>query len=345
MAFSPDSAAAADIHAAAAALRAGELVAFPTETVYGLGADASQPQALAALYALKGRPTNHPVIVHIASADMIDAWAVRIPAYARALATQFWPGPMTLILPRAAHVLDAVTGGQAAVGLRVPAHPLAQALLRAHAGGVAAPSANRFGHVSPTTAAHVRAEFGDAVQVLDGGPCEVGIESTIVDCTGPTPHILRPGAITLAMVEACAQGIPVKDAHGMAVSSHSSVKNPMERESSHSNAPKPASNEHLRHSGGLESHYAPTLPARLVEDVHHRANAHRAAVFSKVRPADAHAWLAAPSDATVYAQCLYATLRELDGSGAQEIWVETPPEGPAWAGVRDRLAKATAPRG
>jgi L-threonylcarbamoyladenylate synthase len=280
---------------------------------------------------------------------MLDAWAVRIPAYARALAARFWPGPLTLILPRAAHVLDAVTGGQPAVGLRVPAHPLAQALLRSHGGGIAAPSANRFGHVSPTTAAHVHAEFDQAVQVLDGGPCEVGIESTIVDCTGDVPKILRPGAITAHMVRACIDNAPhtpaTENTLGMGDSDTFGLKNPLERVFSTRKSPGTATTAHLRHSGGLESHYAPNAPAHLVADVHRRNGVQCAAVFSQKRPFGALAWRTAPADAAGYSRLLYAALRELDSYGAAEIWVETPPDGPEWAGIRDRLNKATAPRG
>jgi L-threonylcarbamoyladenylate synthase len=187
---------APDIERAVALLRAGELVAFPTETVYGLGADAANPAAVAKIFAAKGRPQDHPLIVHLDGAAQLDAWARDIPAYAFELAEAFWPGPLTLILKRQPGVPDAVTGGQDTVGLRVPGHPLALELLRAFGGGLAAPSANRFGRISPTTARHVREELGEAVaMVLDGGPCQVGIESTILDCTGGAPRILRPGMV------------------------------------------------------------------------------------------------------------------------------------------------------
>ncbi|MGH9027962.1 MAG: L-threonylcarbamoyladenylate synthase, partial [Acidimicrobiia bacterium] len=186
--------AGAEIDEAAAVLRGGGLVAFPTETVYGLGADAARPLAVARLYAVKRRPTGHPVIVHLPDADVIDDWAVAVPDGARRLAAACWPGPLTLLLRRAPSVLDVVTGGLDTVGVRVPAHPVAQSLLRAFGGGVAAPSANRFGAVSPTTADHVRSDLGDGVDVvLDGGPCPVGVESTIVDCSGERPVVLRPG--------------------------------------------------------------------------------------------------------------------------------------------------------
>ena len=197
------------VSSAAERLARGELVAFPTETVYGLGADASSAAAVARIFAAKGRPADHPLIVHLAEAAHMAHWATDLPAVTWALAEAFWPGPLTLIVPRAAHVLNDVTGGQATVGLRVPSHPVARELLRAFAAlgdgprGVAAPSANKFGHVSPTTAAHVREEFGDAIYVLDGGACEVGIESTIIDCTAVDQQgagrlrLLRPGLITV----------------------------------------------------------------------------------------------------------------------------------------------------
>jgi len=187
------------IEKAAALLRQGELVAFPTETVYGLGADASNPEAVAKIFAAKGRPADHPLIVHIPGVEHLDRWAREIPETAFASAKAFWPGPLTLILKRQPNVPDAVTGGQDTVGIRVPGHPLALELLKAFDGGVAAPSANRFGHVSPTTAQHVHDELGSAVaMVLDGGPCRVGIESTIVNLTGPQSRILRPGMISAA---------------------------------------------------------------------------------------------------------------------------------------------------
>src|SRR4249919_832993 len=198
MSLVPDS----EIARAAAILRAGGLVAFPTETVYGLGADASSPAALGRMFAAKGRPSDHPVIVHLQAGEDLTHWARNIPVVAQQLADHFWPGPLTLVLRRAAGVLDAVTGGQETVGLRTPSHPIAQRLLKAFGGGIAAPSANRFGRVSPTTAQHVRDELGDALDlILDGGPCEVGIESTIVDLSTGTPVLLRPGRIGVAEIE------------------------------------------------------------------------------------------------------------------------------------------------
>jgi L-threonylcarbamoyladenylate synthase len=248
---SAQSAQSQDIARAAALLRAGELVAFPTETVYGLGADARNPEAVAKVFAAKGRPADHPLIVHLASADALDAWATDIPAYARKLARSLWPGPLTLILKKQRRVPDAVTGGQDTVGLRVPAHPLALQLLQAFAGadngGIAAPSANRFGRISPTTAQHVRDEFqlalGDrVVMVLDGGPCDVGIESTIVDCSRGGPVLLRPGAISAGRIAAVCGRFPV------------SAGQP----SAPNEAPVP------RASGTLAAHYAPSTPLLLV---------------------------------------------------------------------------------
>ena len=305
----------------------GGLVGLPTETVYGLAADASNPAAVARIFAAKGRPADHPVIVHLAAATDIDAWAVDIPPEARALAAAFWPGPMTLILKRASHVLDAVTGGQDTVGLRVPSHPVAQAVLAGFAAarggrpaGVAAPSANKFGRVSPTTAQHVRDEFGAAVAcVLDGGDCEVGIESTIVDLSGAVPRVLRPGRITRAQVEAV-------------------LGRPLDAGKHSSDAP--------RHSGGLDAHYAPRTPTRVVGATELDATlashgAARCAVLGIGKaPAGVAAAVALPADVQAYAHGLYAALRDLDARGAAVILVERPPEGVAWEGVNDRLRRA-----
>ncbi|HEX7022744.1 MAG TPA: L-threonylcarbamoyladenylate synthase, partial [Trueperaceae bacterium] len=227
-----------DIHAAADILRAGGLVAFPTETVYGLGADAANPEALAKVFAVKGRPTDHPLIVHLASPEQLDEWAEPVPELALRLVDAFWPGPLTLILRRAPGVLDAVTGGQDTVGLRVPRHPVARELLRAFGGGVAAPSANRFGRISPTTAAHVRADLGERVDaILDGGPSEVGLESTILDLSSREPRILRPGGITAGQLAKVLGQAPAVGGVG---------------------AP--------RVSGSLASHYAPRTPSVVVRD-------------------------------------------------------------------------------
>lgn len=306
----------AEIHRAAEILRAGGLVAFPTETVYGLGADASSAEAVARLYAAKGRPADHPVIVHFATAEGAFAFAREIPAEARKLAAQFWPGPLTMVLKRSPKAKDFVTGGQDSVGLRVPSHPVAQALLREFHGGVAAPSANRFGNVSATSAAHVVEEL-DVEYLLDGGPSEVGIESTIVDLTSGVV-LLRPGRISREEIENLLQ---IK------------VKNP------DSSSP--------RHSGGLARHYAPRTPARLVAP--HALDAEIArlgtavAVLAFSRPDErVDYWIRMPKEPQAYARRLYAALRELDTAGCETILVESPPETPEWTAVRDRLSRAAA---
>ena len=309
----------AEIRRAAALLQAGGLVAFPTETVYGLGADASSAEAVARLYRVKGRPADHPVIVHFARADEAFTWALEVPETARILAREFWPGPLTLILKRSGKAGDWVTGGQPSVGLRVPSHPVARGLLEAFGGGVAAPSANRFGHVSPTSGAHVRADLGAEVDLLlDGAPSEVGIESTIVDVTSGTPVVLRPGAVTReAIEERLKQKVKAKGA----------------------DAP--------RHSGGLERHYAPRTPAQLVpthaldrEIARHGA---AVAVLAFSRPDErVDFWLRMPRDPATYAQKLYAALRELDSAGCSRILIEAPPESSDWTAVRDRLMRACA---
>ncbi|MDQ3459468.1 MAG: L-threonylcarbamoyladenylate synthase [Deinococcota bacterium] len=301
-------------------LRSGGLVAFPTETVYGLGADALNPAAVAKVFAAKGRPADHPLIVHLAASSALPDWAVDVPDEAYGLAGRFWPGPLTLILTRHPRVPGAVTGGQATVGLRVPAHPVAQRLLEAFGSGVAAPSANRFGKLSPTTAAHVRAEFGGGVFVLDGGPCEVGLESTIVDLSGAAPRLLRPGGVSLSALEAVL---------GRSVS----VKG--------ENAP--------RAPGTLASHYAPATPVRLLaaegfeERLRSLAAGNSVAVLARRgRPADARvtSWLELPDEPAAYGRGLYAALRELDAVGADLIAVEAVPEGEPWEAARDRLLRA-----
>lgn len=298
-------------------LRGGGLVAFPTETVYGLGADAGSAQAVSKLYNVKGRPVEHPVIVHFASADEAFRWAREVPDGARALAKRFWPGPLTLILKRSALAQDFVTGGQDNVGLRVPSHPVAHELLAAFGKGVAAPSANRFGHVSPTTAAHVREDLGKDVDlVLEGGPSEVGIESTIVDFSSGSPVLLRPGRIAKAELEEVLKS-NVEDRRG----------------------------ESPRHSGGLERHYAPRTPARLVPthelDKEIAKLGDKLAVLAFSRPDErVDYWLRMPREARAYAQRLYAALRELDSAGCQAILIESPPDAPEWAAVLDRLRRA-----
>jgi len=317
----------ATIALAARLLAAGRLVAFPTETVYGLGADASNEAAIARLYAVKGRPPGHPVIVHFDAADAAFAWSREVPGAARALAAVFWPGPLTMILKRADCARDFVTGGQDAVGLRVPSHPVAQALLAefrrvkgdARAAGVAAPSANRFGRVSPTSAAHVHADLGaDADLVLEGGDAEVGIESTIVDLSRGAPVLLRPGHVSRGDLErVLGAAVAQKDAAAPA------------------------------HSGGLERHYAPRTPAMLVAthalDGEIASRGSRVAVLAFSRPDErVDYWIRMPRDPASYAQRLYGALRELDGAGCEAILIEEPAEEPQWSAVRDRLQRAAA---
>jgi len=268
---------------------------------------------VARLYALKGRPADHPVIVHFGSADKAFAWARELPAAARTLAARFWPGPLTLILKRSALAGDFVTGAQDSVGLRVPSHPVAVELLKEFSNGIAAPSANRFGMVSPTTAEHVRADLGDAVElVLEGGPSHVGIESTIVDLSGQAPALLRPGAITQQQLEKLLPGLETRNVSA------------------------------LRHPGSLERHYAPRTPLRLVpaHDLDKQISLLRArvAVLAFSRPDErVDHWIRMPRDPEAYAQRLYAALRELDSAGGDAILVEAPPGGPEWAAVCDRL--------
>jgi L-threonylcarbamoyladenylate synthase len=307
-----------EIARAAEILRAGGLVAFPTETVYGLGADASNAAAVARLYAVKARPADHPVIVHFGSAGQAFSWAREVPASAKSLAERFWPGPLTLILKRSAKAKDFITGGQDSVGLRVPAHPVSRELLRVFGSGIAAPSANRFGLVSPTTAAHVREDLGAEVDlVLEGGPSEVGIESTILDLSG-NAVLLRPGAISKSELEK-ALNSPITE---------KTVSSP-------------------RHSGGLERHYATRTPARMVPahalDKEITRLKHRVAVLAFSRPDErVDYWLRMPREPEAYAKRLYAALRELDTADCEQILVEAPPEAPEWAAVRDRLQRACA---
>jgi L-threonylcarbamoyladenylate synthase len=308
-----------ELEHATEALRAGEVIAFPTETVYGLGGDARNPSAVRRIYELKGRPAGHPLIVHLAGPESLEQWAAVVPVAARRLAERFWPGPLTLVLARAAGVPDEVSGGERSVALRVPAHPLAQRLLIAFGGGIAAPSANRHGRVSPTTAGHVREEFGASVPiVLDGGACAVGLESTIVSCLDDEVLVLRPGGVTLPELEAVVGRVR-----------------------------RAARGEGPRAPGTLAAHYAPATPLRLVT---------RAALAAAVRgpaiavlaqgtaPADYRGplWLDAGAAAARYAHDLYANLRRLDHVAAATIVVETVPDGIEWEAVRDRLARAAA---
>lgn len=324
----------ADFQRAVELLRAGELVALPTETVYGLGADAANPRAVAKIFAAKGRPADHPLIVHLAGHDAVDHWAKEVPDIAWELMETFWPGPLTLILKKQAWVPDAVTGGQDTVGLRVPGHPVALDLLRRFAAvagehaGIAAPSANRFGRISPTTAAHVAEELGDRVPlILDGGPCAVGIESTIVDCSRPQPAVLRPGHISpLHLAAVLGRQPAIETAHGA-----------------------------LRVSGSLEAHYAPQTPMRLVagERLLDFLNAQRhrggtCGVISPNQPPQAgmpHAWRLLPADPVGYAHDLYAALRDMDHAGVDLIVVEALPASAEWAAVADRLRRAVAGAG
>jgi L-threonylcarbamoyladenylate synthase len=329
---------------AAACLRAGGLIGLPTETVYGLGADAENPAAVAAIFAAKGRPADHPLIVHVADGDAgaqaLAHFASAVPAFAQALVRAFWPGPLTLILPRREGVAQAAAGGQDSIGLRCPAHPVALGLLRRLAQGpqplrgIAAPSANRFGRVSPTTAAHVLSELGDSLLVLDGGDCQRGIESTIVDCTRGQPVLLRPGPISRAQLRtACGQPV-LLPAEAAAVRLQQAAP---------------------RASGTLASHYAPRARVVLMDTTALEAALQNSALPSCVglylRTTDlqhlARAWpcpvlARMPRSAPAAARSLFATLRRLDDAGVDTIWVEVVPDGIAWDGVRDRLQRAAA---
>lgn len=313
-----------DIVAAVDVLRRGGLVAFPTETVYGLGADAENPDALRRLFAVKGRPLDHPVIVHLADADTLAGWAESVPSTARRLTDACWPGPLTVIVRRAARVPDEVTGGRDTVGLRVPDQPLARALLRAFGGGIAAPSANRFGRVSPTTAAHVRADLGGDVDlVLDGGPCRVGVESTIVDCSVEPPVIARLGGVAREVIEGLLGGpIAVLDRGGVA-------------------AP-----------GTLPAHYAPRARVHVVAgtDVARRAEelqgrGYRVGVLALEGTAglpEGLMVLDAPRAVDEYAQVLYARLRDADAHGLDDLLVVPPPEVGLGEVISDRVRRAAA---
>ncbi|MFO0512357.1 MAG: L-threonylcarbamoyladenylate synthase [Gammaproteobacteria bacterium] len=310
-----------DIAAAVGALRAGGLVAFPTETVYGLGADARDPAALRRVYALKGRPASHPLILHLADAAALTQWVAAVPPAAATLAARFWPGPLTLVLPRAPGVPDELTGGQDSVAVRVPSHPVAQALLKAFGGGIAAPSANRYGRISPTRAAQVREEFPSGVDViLEGGDCEVGLESTIVSLLGVEPRILRPGVIGRAALEsALGTRVLAADDRGGGADG-AAVSTP-------------------RVPGSTAQHYAPRTPLSLVP-----AGMLAAAAAAARAHGERVATLACPpdSDAAMYGRTLYATLRALDDGRADRLLVEQVPATPEWDAVRDRLSRAAA---
>lgn len=310
---------AANIDRAAEILRRGELVAFSTETVYGLGADARSAAAVGRVFAAKGRPPNHPLIVHISDASELKHWAAEVPDGAIKLAQAFWPGPLTMILRRGKKVIDEVTGGQPTIGLRIPAHPVALKLLRRFGSGIAAPSANRFGQVSPTTAAHVAEGLGDrAGLILDGGACAIGIESSIVDLTGALPRLLRPGMLSRTAIEAALGTAFGRD---------------------NSSAP--------RVPGSLASHYAPSTPVRWLP-----ANATSKAlelgkltgvIALRDQPVEAMAanqWRNLSADPGIYAHELYAQLRELDALNLDLILLEIPPDTAEWEAVRDRLQRA-----
>lgn len=316
---------------AAQALARGELIGLPTETVYGLAADALNPTAVNAIFQTKGRPANHPLIVHLADASLVPVFASEVPAFAQRLMAAHWPGPLTLILKRHAGVADAAAGGHATIALRCPSHPMAQALLRAALSlgvqGVAAPSANVFGSVSPTTAAHVRESFPELL-VLDGGACDVGIESTIVDCTRGVPVLLRPGQISRTQIEqACGLKLHNPDALPTA-------------------AP--------RASGTLASHYAPSAKVRLMQTADWQKalaalgpHTQNLALWSVEKPANelmgaGLVWRALPADANQAAHDLFSVLRDFDARGVRTIWIEMPPDTPEWEGVRDRIQRAAA---
>ena len=347
-----DGYAPACVEAGAQRIRQGGLLGLPTETVYGLGADAENNAAIAQIFAAKGRPSDHPLIVHVLDASGVAHFASSVPNFAQALIAAFWPGPLTLILPRREGVAASAAGGQNSIGLRSPSHPVAQAVLKsclktldkkgqpqAPVWGIAAPSANQFGRVSPTTAAHVQGEFGDDLLILDGGPCNVGIESTIIDCARGVPVLLRPGVISREQVEvACGLRVLLKD-----------------------ELPEHAAST-PRASGTLESHYAPKAKVRLMDaramlaaldlltattalsSVESPART-RVATYSR-SPLNAQLTTVLtqpmPLDAASAAHELFAVLRDLDTQGVQEIWIETPPEAPEWDGVRDRLQRAAA---
>ncbi len=311
-----------DIDAAVQALRDGDLVAFPTETVYGLGANAQNPAAVRKIFEAKGRPENHPVIVHLDSPRYLHRWVREVPETALRLGERFWPGPLTIVMPRAANVHDIVTGGQDTIAVRVPSHPMAQQLLTAFGGGIAAPSANRYGRLSPTRADHVRDELGDAARIiLDGGECQIGLESTIVACEGTSVRLLRPGAVTASQLrEAVGDLLAGPDAQSPRV------------------------------PGSTPSHYAPSTPMTIVPagEIDAQAAAlsregRRIAVLAQRLPLKAHkyvTWVNAGRRPEQYAQDLYANLRTLDKAGCRQILVQDVPRDERWDAVRDRLLRA-----
>jgi L-threonylcarbamoyladenylate synthase len=311
-----------EIETAVQALRDGELVAFPTETVYGLGANAQNPAAVRKIFEAKGRPVSHPVIVHLDSPRFLHRWVREVPETATKLAERFWPGSLTMVMSRAPNVHDIVTGGQDTVAIRVPSHPMAQQLLTAFGGGIAAPSANRYGKLSPTRAEHVREELGETVKViLDGGECQIGLESTIVSFEGQGVRLLRPGAVTAAQIRQVVGELLIG----------ADLQSP-------------------RVPGGTPSHYAPTTPMAIVPsgevDAHAAAlseGGRRVAVLAQRLPLKSHkyvTWINAGRRPEQYGHDLYANLRTLDKAGCQQILVQDVPDGEAWDAIRDRLRRA-----
>jgi len=322
---------------AAQALQRGDLIGLPTETVYGLAADACNTQAVAKIFSIKGRPSDHPLIVHVTDMESAQRFASEIPDFAKRLIDAFWPGPLTLILPRITDIATAAAGGQNSVGIRCPSHPIARQILLAAQNlgvwGVAAPSANKFGRVSPTTAAHVREEFGDELLIVDGGACDVGIESAIIDCTRGQPILLRPGVLTLEQLSvACGEKVLLEG----------------EMLTKVLGAPKA--------SGTLAAHYAPAAKLFLMDNheieqkLAQRIVGSLIAIWSRapvktqsqerLDKKTAIYWQQMPSDPAQCAQMLFAQLRAFDALGAEQIWVESPPSESAWEGVHDRLRRA-----
>ena len=311
-----------EIDTAVQTLRDGELVAFPTETVYGLGANAQNPAAVRKIFAAKGRPENHPVIVHLDSPRFLHRWVREVSDTATKLAERFWPGPLTMVLPRALNVHDVVTGGQDTIAIRVPSHPMAQQLLTAFGGGIAAPSANRYGRISPTRPEHVRDELGDAVKViLDGGECQIGLESTILAVNGSEVRLLRPGAVTAGQLRTVIGDVLI----GAAL-------------------------ESPRVPGSAPSHYAPTTSMTIVPageiDAHAAtlsSGGRRIAVLAQRLPLKSHkyvTWINAGRRPEQYGHDLYANLRTLDRAGCQQILVQAVPDDERWDAIQDRLVRA-----
>ena len=358
----------ASIAQAADVIAAGGLVGLPTETVYGLAADAANEAAVANIFTAKGRPSEHPLIVHVADSESASRFASQIPEFAQKLMDAFWPGPLTLILPRRSEIAAAAAGGQNSVGLRCPSHPVALALLKACAErgihGLAAPSANQFGRVSPTTAAHVQGEFGDELLILNGGACTVGIESTIVDCSRGVPVLLRPGVLTATQIEyACGQNLLLNNDHSrQEIRRLEADLMPLEDafrteigaapSELLAEAPRETLGVAPRASGMLASHYAPKAKLRLMDAKALQTaldildtDAKNIAVYSRRQMHSASTTILfrrMPEDAAQAAQQLFATLRELDQPDIKLIWVETPPEDAVWDGVRDRVTRAAA---